>query len=80
MSEFEQELRSWWARLLAWLRGDQHADTARTAKAAVQDLRDSDAARRAEAAIRDLREGEIGRKAEAAIRDLRDGEAARDKP
>jgi len=79
MSEFEQELRSWWARLVAWLHGDQRADTARKAKAAMQDLRDSDAARRAEAAIRDWREGEAGRRAEAAFRDLREGETTRDK-
>jgi hypothetical protein len=77
MSEFEQELRSWWARLVSWLHGDQRGDTARKAKAAVQELRDSDAGRRAEAALRDLHQGEMGRKAEAAVRDLREGETGR---
>jgi hypothetical protein len=77
MSEIEQQVRGWWARLLTWLHGDQRADATRKAKAAIQDLRDSDTGRKAEAAIRDLRQGEVGRKAEAAIKDLREGETGR---
>src|SRR5260370_6084949 len=77
MAEFEQQLREWWSKLTAWLRGGQRADAARKAKAALEDLRASDAARKAEAALRDLREGQVGRKAEAALRDLREGETGR---
>ena len=63
MTDFEQQLRSWWTKLTAWLRGGQHGEGAQKAKAAVQDFRDS----------------ETGRKAEAALRDLRDSAANRDK-
>ena len=63
MTDFEQQLRGWWARLTAWLHGDKRAEGTRKAKAALQDFRDS----------------ETGRKAEAALRDLRDGAANRDK-
>jgi hypothetical protein len=84
--ELEQQVRSWWARLMAWLRGGQRAEATQRAKAALTDLRDSDAGRKteaaigeagriAEAAIRDLREGEAGRKAKDALRDLRDSDA-----
>jgi hypothetical protein len=80
MTDFEQQLRSWWARLTAWLHGDKRAEGTAKAKAAVQDFRDSETGRKAEAALRDLRQGEVGRKAEAALRDLRDGTASsRDK-
>src|ERR1700683_1633996 len=75
MSEMEQQVRGWWARVIAWLRGGQRADATHRAKAALADLRDSETGRKAEAAIRDLRQGEVGRKAEAAIRDLRGGRA-----
>jgi len=91
MSEIERQVRGWWARLMAWLRGAQHgeaaqraktafgdmrtSDTGRKAESALRDLRGSDAARKAEAALRDLREGEAGRKAKEAFRDLRDSEA-----
>lgn len=81
MSEIERQVRGWWARLLAWLRG---GDASRRAKSALQDVRTSDAGRKAEAALRDLREGEAGRKAKAALRDLRgeprDSTSSRDKP
>ena len=33
MTEFEQQVRSWWAKLVAWLHGDQRADAARKTKA-----------------------------------------------
>ena len=60
MAENESQLRRWWSILTAWLRGGQRDETARKAKAAIQDLRDSDAGRRAETAIRDLRDGDRG--------------------
>ena len=37
MTDFEQQLRSWWTKLTAWLRGGQHGEGAQKAKAAVQD-------------------------------------------
>jgi hypothetical protein len=77
MSEMEQQVRGWWAKVIAWLRGGQRGDATHRAKTALADLRDSETGRKAEAAIRDLRQGEVGRKAEAAIRDLREGDAGR---
>ena len=50
MTEIEQQVRSWWSRLIAWLRGAEHGDAARKARAALQDVRTSDAGRRTEAA------------------------------
>ena len=41
MAEFEQQAKSFWAKLIAWLRGGQRADAGRKAKAALQDLRTS---------------------------------------
>ena len=32
MSEIERQARSWWDRLLAWLRGAQNGDAARKAR------------------------------------------------
>jgi hypothetical protein len=75
MAEMEQQVRSWWAKVIAWLRGGQPAEATHRAKAALADLRDSETGRKAEAAIRDLREGEAGRKAKDALRDLRDSDA-----
>ena len=63
MTDFDQQLRTWWAKMTAWLHGGQH----------------SEGAARAKATLRDFRESETGRKAEAAFRDLRDGAAPRDK-
>ena len=57
MPEIEQQVRSWWSRLIARLRGAEHGDAARRARTAMQDVRTSDAGRRAEAALRDLRDG-----------------------
>ena len=48
MSEVERQVRSWWSRLLAWLRGAQHGDTAQRAKTAVHDMRTSDTGRKAD--------------------------------
>ena len=67
MSEVERQVRSWWSRLLAWLRGAQHGDAANKARSTWQDVRTSDAGRKAEAALRDLRQGEVGRRAEAIV-------------
>jgi hypothetical protein len=74
VAEFEQQVKGWWSKVTAWLRGGQRTDASRKAKAAVQDLRDSETARKAEAAFKDLREGETGRKAKAALQDLRDSD------
>ena len=78
VAEFEQQVKGWWSKVTAWLRGGQRGgqrtDAGRKAKAAVQDLRDSETARKAEAAFKDLREGETGRKAKAALQDLRDSD------
>ena len=52
MTEIEQQVRGWWSRLIAWLRGAQHSDAARKARDTMQDVRTSDAGRRAEAARR----------------------------
>ncbi len=86
MSEIERQVRGWWARLLAWLRGAQGGDAARKgrkAKEAIKDLRDSEAVGKARDAakdvLRDLREGDTGRKAKEAIKDLRDGASGRGK-
>src|SRR6266704_2868942 len=75
MSEIERQVRGFWARLLAWLRGPRGAEATRRAKSALDDVRTSQAARRAEAALRDLKDGDAGRKAKAAFQDLRDSEA-----
>ena len=32
MSEIERQVRGWWDRLLAWLRGSQSGDAARKAR------------------------------------------------
>jgi len=82
MTDFEQQLRSWWAKLTAWLRGGPGSDGARKAKAAMQDFRDSDlregeTGRKAREAVRDLRDSDAGRKAREALQDLRDSEAGR---
>ena len=61
MSEIERQVRSWWDRLLAWLRGAQSGDTARKARETLHDVRSSDAGQRAESALRDLRDGASGR-------------------
>jgi len=34
MSEIERQARSWWDRLLAWLRGAQNGDAARKTRPA----------------------------------------------
>ena len=47
MTEIEQQVRGWWSRLIAWLRGAQHSDAARKARDTMQDVRTSDAARKA---------------------------------
>ena len=46
MSEIERQVRGWWARLVAWLRGAQDGDAARKARETLQDVRTSDAGRR----------------------------------
>ena len=63
MAEFEEQVKGFWAKVIAWLRGGQRGDTAQKARGALQDMRTSETARKAEAAIKDLREGETGRKA-----------------
>ena len=63
MTDFEQQLRTWWTKLTAWLHGGQPAEGTRKAKAAMADFRES----------------ETGRKAKAAFRDLRDSASNRDK-
>ena len=75
MSEIERQVRSFWVRLLDWLRGPRGAEATRRAKTALNDVRTSEAGRRAESALRDLRDGDAGRKAKAAFHDLRDSEA-----
>jgi hypothetical protein len=52
MTDFEQQLRTWWAKLNAWLHGGQPAEGGRKAKAALQDFRESETGRKAEAAVR----------------------------
>ena len=42
MTDFEQQLRTWWAKLTAWLHGGQPAEGSRKAKAALQDFRESE--------------------------------------
>ncbi len=61
MSEIERQVRGWWSRLLAWLRGAQQGDAARKAKSSLQDMRTSEAGRRAEATFRDLRDSPSSR-------------------
>ena len=56
MSEIERQVRGWWDRLLAWLRGAQNGDAARKARETLQDVRTSDAGQRAESALRDVRD------------------------
>ena len=46
MTDFEQQLRTWWAKLNAWLRGGQPAEGGRKAKAALQDFRESETGRK----------------------------------
>jgi hypothetical protein len=77
MADLERQVRGWWARLVAWLRSGQRADSGHKAKAMLEDIRGSEARRKAEAALKDLREGEAGRKAREAVRELREGEAGR---
>ena len=79
MTESEQQVRGWWSRLIAWLRGAQHGDAARKARDTMQDVRTSDAGRRTEAALRDLRDSDAGRKAREALRDLRNGTTTHEK-
>ena len=43
MTEIEQQVRGWWARLIARLRGAQDGDAARKSRAALQDVRTSEA-------------------------------------
>ena len=55
MTDVEHQMRGWWERLMAWLRGPRPAEAGRKAAEALQDLRDSNTGRKAESALRDLR-------------------------
>ena len=45
MSEIERQVRSFWARLLDWLRGPRGAEATRRAKVALNDVRTSECTR-----------------------------------
>lgn len=86
-SSLEKLLRSWWQRLLAWLRSPERKEQAsRAAESAEHAATAAGKAARstlkeARTALDDLRHSETGQKAEAKLRDLRtelrDGETGR---